>query len=301
MRPGDGIERLRSRAVTTPESARDDSGVVASHDSGVGGGTTPESKSGTRLDLRPLCPADPFASSPTSSITSPIAPAAGVTLFDSRAAYRAFVNLIAEAQVVRPTRLLAYCVMPNHWHLVLWPETDDAVERFVGWLSLTHAKRFHRWRGTRGPVYPERYEAVPVEAGHEPLSRHSIRGTEPVRGAPGADAGGMALVQRRARIANPAGGVAGAAAARLAGLSSRPRSKRPSSSDIRRHLEGRAPAPTASPQSPTDSTGKDCQPPGAQERAIPATTPESSTEPLRSRLPSDHSGVVGAPLRSRRG
>jgi len=90
---------------------------------------------------------------------------AGLTLFDSRAAYRAFVNLIAEAQAVRPTRLLAYCVMPNHWHLVLWPETDDAVERFVGWLSLTHVKRFHRWRGTSGPVYPERYEAIPVESG----------------------------------------------------------------------------------------------------------------------------------------
>ena len=91
--------------------------------------------------------------------------AAGVTLFDSRAAYRAFVNLIAEAYAVRPTRLLAYCVMPNHWHLVLWPETDDAVERFVGWLSLTHVKRLHRWRGTRGPVYPKRYEAIPVESG----------------------------------------------------------------------------------------------------------------------------------------
>ena len=90
--------------------------------------------------------------------------AAGVTLFDSRAAYRAFVDLIAEAQVVRPTRLLAYCVMPNHWHFVLWPQSDDAVERFVGWLSLTHAKRFHRWHGTRGQVYPERYEAVAVEA-----------------------------------------------------------------------------------------------------------------------------------------
>jgi len=48
---------------------------------------------------------------------------------------------------------------------VLWPETDDAVERFVGWLSMTHVKRLHRWRGTRGPVYPERYEAIPVESG----------------------------------------------------------------------------------------------------------------------------------------
>ena len=88
----------------------------------------------------------------------------GVTLFDSRPAYRAFVDLIAETHIVRPIRVLAYCVMPNHWHLVLWPETDHAVERFVGLLSLTHAKRFHRWHGTAGPLYPKRYEAVAVGA-----------------------------------------------------------------------------------------------------------------------------------------
>jgi REP-associated tyrosine transposase len=90
---------------------------------------------------------------------------AGVTLFDSPTAYGAFVDLIAEAQTVRPMRLLAYCVMPNHAHFVLWPETDDAVERFMGWVSMTHAKRYHRWNGTSGPVYPKRYEAVSVQTG----------------------------------------------------------------------------------------------------------------------------------------
>jgi putative transposase len=90
---------------------------------------------------------------------------AGRTLFDSVDAYRAFIGLMAEALAVRPTRVLAFCVMPNHWHLVIWPEADEDVERFVGWLSLTHAKRFNRWRGTSGPVYPERYEAIPVEGG----------------------------------------------------------------------------------------------------------------------------------------
>jgi putative transposase len=89
----------------------------------------------------------------------------GVTLFDSRIAYRAFVELIAEVQAARPMRLLAYCVMPNHAHFVLWPETDDAVERFIGLLLLTHAKRFHRWHGTSGPLYPKRYEAVSIQAG----------------------------------------------------------------------------------------------------------------------------------------
>ena len=99
--------------------------------------------------------------------------------------------------------------MPNHWHFVLWPETDDAVERFVGWLSLTHAKRFHRWHGTRGPVYPERYEAVPVEA--DTNLYRVIRYVErnPCAARLVVDAGCMALVQRRARLADPAVGVAG--------------------------------------------------------------------------------------------
>jgi putative transposase len=88
-----------------------------------------------------------------------------VTLFESRIAYSRFVELIAETQAVRPMRLLAYCLMPNHLHLVLWPEADDAVERFVGRLLLIHAKRFNTFQGTSGPVYPKRYEAVSVQAG----------------------------------------------------------------------------------------------------------------------------------------
>ena len=89
----------------------------------------------------------------------------GLTLFDSPRAYGAFEDLIAETQVIRPIRVLALCVMPNHWHFVLWPELDDEVEAFIGNLSLTHAKRLHRWRGSTGsgPIYAARYRASPVE------------------------------------------------------------------------------------------------------------------------------------------
>jgi putative transposase len=90
----------------------------------------------------------------------------GLTLFDSPRAYGAFVDLIAEVHVAQPVRILAFNVMPNHWHFVLWPETDDGVEDFIGPLSLTHAKRFHRIRGTTGsgPIYPKRFEARPIES-----------------------------------------------------------------------------------------------------------------------------------------
>src|SRR6516164_7125529 len=39
--------------------------------------------------------------------------------------YEAFLHVVAETQEhVHGARLLAYCLMPNHWHLVLWPRRD---------------------------------------------------------------------------------------------------------------------------------------------------------------------------------
>ncbi len=35
-------------------------------------------------------------------------------------------------------RLLAHCVMPNHFHLILWPTGDGDLSRFMQWLTLTH-------------------------------------------------------------------------------------------------------------------------------------------------------------------
>lgn len=88
----------------------------------------------------------------------------GLTLFNSRVAYLAFFDLIAETLERHPIRVLVFCVMSNHWHFLLWPETDEALGGFVSYLSMTHAKRFHRWNGSTGPVYPKRFEARPIAA-----------------------------------------------------------------------------------------------------------------------------------------
>ena len=38
--------------------------------------------------------------------------------------FQAFVDLLSEAKLRRPMRVLAFCVMPNHFHLALWPLGD---------------------------------------------------------------------------------------------------------------------------------------------------------------------------------
>jgi putative transposase len=85
-------------------------------------------------------------------------------LFFNDQDYCVFENLLRCALVRTPTRLLAYCLMPNHWHLVLWVVGNE-IPCFMHWLTLTHAKQWHKAHGTAGTgyVYQNRYRAIPVQ------------------------------------------------------------------------------------------------------------------------------------------
>jgi len=58
-------------------------------------------------------------------------------IFDKEKDYDAFERILAAAVRRVRMRLLAYCVMPNHWHLVVWPRAEGDLSTFVGWLTLT--------------------------------------------------------------------------------------------------------------------------------------------------------------------
>lgn len=75
------------------------------------------------------------------------------------------MRVFAQAQTQVPLRVLAYCVMPNHFHVVAWPSHDDELSEFMHWLTLTHSKRWHVYRGTNGTgsVYQGRFKAFPVQ------------------------------------------------------------------------------------------------------------------------------------------
>ena len=64
--------------------------------------------------------------------------------------YEAFEGIMQEAREWVPMRLLSYCLMPNHWHLVLWPRGDEDLSEYMRWLSVTHTKRWHSHHHTIG-------------------------------------------------------------------------------------------------------------------------------------------------------
>jgi putative transposase len=94
------------------------------------------------------------------------------TLFHDAGDYEAFVADVLETLRTRPMRICGFCLMPNHWHMVLWPEKDGQVTSFVHHLASLHALRWKRRHNEvgLGPLYQGRFKAFPVQTDHHFLT-----------------------------------------------------------------------------------------------------------------------------------
>jgi REP-associated tyrosine transposase len=88
-------------------------------------------------------------------------------LFESAKDYIAVQKLLFETREIIGMRLLAYCIMPNHWHFILWPRNSTEMSQFLQLFTGSHAQR---WRAAHsstgfGAVYQGRYKAFPIQTG----------------------------------------------------------------------------------------------------------------------------------------
>ena len=84
-------------------------------------------------------------------------------VFHKAGDYQAFADMIAAASARLPMRVLAYCLMPNHFHLVLRPYRDGDLGRWMQWLLTTHVRRYRRHYGSSGHVWQGRFKAFPCQ------------------------------------------------------------------------------------------------------------------------------------------
>ena len=79
--------------------------------------------------------------------------------------FLAFEQILAEGIERYSMRLCGYCIMGNHWHLLLWPISDGDLSEFMRWITLTHTQRFHVSHGTVGigHLYQGRFKSFPVQ------------------------------------------------------------------------------------------------------------------------------------------
>ncbi|MBN2023114.1 MAG: transposase [Pirellulales bacterium] len=90
---------------------------------------------------------------------------ARMQIFEKPGDYEAFERTVCETLQEAPMRICAYCVLPNHWHLLLWPQRDGDLAKFMHRLTITHVRRWqeHRHFVGLGHVYQSRYKSFPVE------------------------------------------------------------------------------------------------------------------------------------------
>jgi len=89
------------------------------------------------------------------------------TIFHKDGDYEAFERVLAQSlRHVPGMRLVAYCLIPHHWHLVLWQRSDGELSDFMHWLTLTHTQRWHAHYQSvgGGHLYQGRFKSFPIQA-----------------------------------------------------------------------------------------------------------------------------------------
>jgi putative transposase len=86
-------------------------------------------------------------------------------IFEKDEDYAAFERVMAHALAAEPVKLLAYCLMPNHWHLLVCPQEDRQLGRLMQRLTMTHTRRWqeHYHQVGFGHLYQGRFKSFPVQ------------------------------------------------------------------------------------------------------------------------------------------
>jgi len=92
-------------------------------------------------------------------------------IFKDPVDYSSFLTTLVDAMSAVPMRLLAFCLMPNHWHLVLWPNQGNELSTYMEWMMNAHVRRYHARHGTwgLGHLYQGRFKSFPIETDHHLL------------------------------------------------------------------------------------------------------------------------------------
>lgn len=87
----------------------------------------------------------------------------GQKTFFSDKDYETYLGLLAEQAKRAGTQVLAYCLMPNHVHLVLVPRDNDGLRRALAETHRRYARMVHARRSRGGQLWHERFHSFPVD------------------------------------------------------------------------------------------------------------------------------------------
>jgi REP element-mobilizing transposase RayT len=87
----------------------------------------------------------------------------GMEIFARPENYVYLLRKVKELLADLPIGVLAYCLMPNHYHFVHRQEDEVPISTFIQRLFQTYTQAFNREQGRRGPLCEGRFRHVYVD------------------------------------------------------------------------------------------------------------------------------------------
>lgn len=84
-------------------------------------------------------------------------------VFSTGRDYAEFIELLQAAKARHPISIYGYCLMPNHFHLVVRSHGQDGLSRCMQWLMTSHVRRHHKRKHTDGHVWQGRYKSFLIQ------------------------------------------------------------------------------------------------------------------------------------------
>jgi REP element-mobilizing transposase RayT len=84
-------------------------------------------------------------------------------VFNDAEDYEYFLSLLEQGAKKESVSVHAYCLMPNHFHLLLSPKQEGSLSRMMQWVMTSHVRYYHRKNKTSGHVWQGRYKSFIVQ------------------------------------------------------------------------------------------------------------------------------------------
>jgi putative transposase len=94
--------------------------------------------------------------------------------------YATYLRIAAGVFAEAGVQVWAYCLMPNHVHLIATPTDEASLARAVGATHVRYARHVNRREGWSGYLWQGRFASVPMDEAHLTLCARYV-GLNPVR------------------------------------------------------------------------------------------------------------------------
>lgn len=93
--------------------------------------------------------------------------------------YEIFIDLIRKTKLKYKIQIFAYCLMPNHFHILL---KSEELSKYMHLLMSSHVRKYHKHYGTSGHIWQGRYKSFIVQSDEHLLVISRYIEGNPVRG-----------------------------------------------------------------------------------------------------------------------